>query len=100
MNDGKKYDNGKLRYDLVPFGALEEVIKVLGMGANKYGDDNWKRVDDLDRRYLTAAYRHLGKVMQGEELDEESGLPHVAHAITSLLFVQQARLNKGNTNEL
>ena len=100
MNEGKKFDGGKLRYDLVPFGALEEVIKVLGMGAQKYGDDNWKMVDDLERRYVTAAYRHLGRVMQGEEFDEESGLPHIAHAITSLMFVQQARLNKGDSNEL
>ena len=95
MNDGKKYDNGKLRYDLVPFAALEEVIKVLGMGALKYGDDNWKRVDDLERRYLSACYRHLGRVMQGEELDQESGLPHLAHAVTSLLFVLQARHEGG-----
>ena len=91
MDDGKKYDDGKLRYDLVPFGALEEVIKVLGMGAIKYGDDNWKRVDNLERRYLAAAYRHLGQVMQGEDTDDESGLPHLAHAITGLMFVLQAR---------
>ena len=32
----RKYDQGKLRYDLMPAKVLEQVVDVLTYGANKY----------------------------------------------------------------
>lgn len=87
MNEGKKFDAGKPRYDLMPFAALDEVGRVLGYGAEKYGPENWRRVPDANARYIAAALRHISAYQQGKEFDEESGLPHLAHALTSLLFV-------------
>ena len=97
--NGVKYDGDKLDWSLLQFGAIEEVLKVLGYGAKKYDRHNWKKLDNLDERYLTAAFRHLSAEMQGERLDPESGLPHIAHAMTGLMFVMQNRLNnlKGET---
>lgn len=41
---GNKFDNGKLRYDLLPFASIDEVVKVLTFGAEKYVDNNWQLV--------------------------------------------------------
>ena len=85
--EGKKLDGGKLNYALVPWKAMDEVVKVLMFGAAKYSVDNWKKVEDAKRRYLSAAYRHLNAVSEGEWLDSESGLPHAAHAVCCLIFI-------------
>ncbi len=82
-----KLDSGKLRYDLLPFEQLEEIVKVLTYGANKYAPNNWKLVQEPIDRYKAATLRHLSAYMQGEELDQESGLPHLAHAGTNILFL-------------
>ena len=36
MAEGRKYDGGKLEYGLLPPLALEETVKVLTFGAQKY----------------------------------------------------------------
>ena len=62
---GRKYDGGKLRYDLVPTLALEEVVKVITKGAEKYDDDNWKNVPEGRRRYYAASMRHTQEWKKG-----------------------------------
>lgn len=89
---GKKYDNEKPRTDLLPPRALMEVAKVLGFGAEKYGPDNWKKLEDLQRRYTGAALRHIFDHMAGLEFDNETGIDHIAHAICCLLFKLEAKL--------
>ncbi len=84
---GRKDDDGKPRWDLLPFAEVEEVVKVLTYGARRYGDHNWRQVDNAQNRYLAAALRHISSHRQGAQLDDESGLPHLAHAIASLLFI-------------
>ncbi|NLA84833.1 MAG: hypothetical protein GX854_09995 [Clostridiales bacterium] len=43
LKEGIKYDSEKLRYDLFPVEALEEITKVLTYGAAKYSPDNWRK---------------------------------------------------------
>lgn len=90
---GIKYDNGKSEYGLLPPYALEEVAKVLTFGANKYDRENWRKIDELDRRYFDAAQRHIWALKRDEGIDPESGLHHIAHAITCLLFILESELN-------
>jgi hypothetical protein len=90
MSEGVKYDTSKPRWSLIPNGTLEEVIKVLEYGANKYSPDNWKKVPEMEVRYYDAAMRHIDSYWQGEYLDEESGQPHLAHAVCCLLFLMWA----------
>lgn len=85
--DGMKYDQNKLDYTLIPFWALHDVVRVLEHGVKKYRRDNWQRVERPRRRYLAAAFRHLSAVSDGEWLDQDSGLPHVAHAACNCLFL-------------
>ena len=88
-NTGVKYDGEKPRFDLVPARAELEVVKVLTYGAAKYGANNWSQLEDLESRYLAAALRHISAHRRGEKIDPESGLPHLAHAATSLMFVME-----------
>ena len=89
---GIKYDSNKPEYSLLPPHALEEIVKVLSFGAKKYARDNWRKLDDAERRYFDAAQRHIWAVAKGEDLDPESGLPHEAHALCCLLFILQLKL--------
>ena len=85
---GIKNDQQKLRYDLLPVEPLEALVAVLTYGASKYADNNWKYVTPFDDRYYAAALRHLTAWRKGEELDKESGMPHLAHAMCCLVFLQ------------
>jgi len=84
---GLKLDAEKDRWDLLPPRAARLVVKALGFGASIYGDDNWRRVKSLRRRYYAATLRHVIAWWAGEANDPDSGLPHLAHAICCLLFI-------------
>lgn len=83
---GMKYDDGKLDFTLLPWESVEEVVKVLMFGAEKYERDNWKDVGDGYYRYLKALARHFSDIMKGEDVDPESKLPHLAHIAVNALF--------------
>lgn len=83
---GIKHDTNKPRMDLLPFDALAEVARVMGVGAEKYGDDNWRLVEPATR-YEAALLRHYAAYKSGEVNDPETGLPHLAHMATNALFI-------------
>jgi hypothetical protein len=94
---GIKNDLGKLRWDLLPIECLKEVVEIYTFGSKKYdekyGEENWKKVDNPKRRYYAALHRHLsewwlytssdGKL--GEGVDKESGKSHIFHVIWNAL---------------
>ncbi len=80
-----KHDKFKSRLDLLPAGAFEFIGHVLRNGADKYSVDNWRKCQD-PARYIGPILRHVAKHMQGQFLDKESNLPHLAHAVCSGLF--------------
>lgn len=84
--ESKKFDGGKPRMELLPGDALTEVAKVLAEGAKKYDDHNWRK-GMKHSRLLGAALRHIHVYNDGEDLDPETGLSHLAHASCCLLFL-------------
>lgn len=84
--EGRKDDEGKLRFDLLPVDALAEVTDVFTEGASKYGDRNWEAGMRWGRVF-SAAMRHLWAFWWGEELDAETGRHHLAHAACCVLFL-------------
>lgn len=72
------------RYDLIPWGAMDEVARVYGFGANKYESWNWAKGYSWSLS-TGAALRHLTAFAAGEDLDPESELPHLAHAVFHML---------------
>ena len=93
--NGKKFDQGKTEWDLLPLGPVEEIVKVLMHGREKYGRDNWQLVDNPIRRYYAAAQRHLAAFRRArfdtkdpyDAIDAESHLHHLAHAACCVLFL-------------
>lgn len=83
---GVKHDGEKVRMDLLPAFALEEIAKVMTFGAKKYEAHNWKKGIAYSR-LIGAALRHLLAWARGEELDPESGLTHLAHAGCCIVFL-------------
>jgi hypothetical protein len=87
MSDGfTKYDESKRRYDLIPYDALEEIIKALEFGAHKYDDYNWLKCPSRIT-YWRPLMRHATAWIRGVDVDPESGLSHLAHCGANLLIL-------------
>jgi hypothetical protein len=91
VTPGRKYDAGKPRWSLLDLSIVEQIVAVLTYGAAKYtvgadsGDNNWQKV--APAKYHDALLRHVTAWQSGARCDEESGLPHLAHAGACLLFL-------------
>jgi len=81
----RKFDTGKLRWDLLPFRAVKLVVQVMTFGAAKYEPNNWQGIEV--ERYEAAMFRHYEAWRSGEVNDTESGLPHLAHMACCSLFI-------------
>lgn len=87
---GAKHDSGKLLFGCFTQGlapVIKGVVAVLTYGSQKYARDSWQKVPNARERYMDAADRHLNSMNMGEAKDDESGLPHIFHAICNLMFV-------------
>lgn len=99
---GNKFDGDKLRFDLVSPHFEAELAAVMTYGAKKYGERNWEKGISISR-YYGALRRHLLYWVNGEEVDVESGLHHLAHATACLMMMKEtARLRpeKDDRSEL
>lgn len=80
------------RYDLLPWEALAKVARHYGVGAQKYAAHNWRRGYEWSKSYA-ALMRHLTAFWSGEDIDEETGSPHMAavvfHALALLTFMDE-----------
>lgn len=97
-NQGTKDDKQKLRYELVPYDALDAVVEVLGFGTAKYGDRNWELGLNWSRMF-GAACRHAKAWWMGEDNDPESGKPHLAHFACCALMLLAYYLRKKGTDD-
>lgn len=82
-----KFDKDKPQINLVPLKQVEKIAEVLTFGAKKYQPESWKTVHNAEDRYFSAAMRHLIAYQNNESVDKESGLSHLAHAATNLIFL-------------
>jgi hypothetical protein len=95
LEEGLKYDQGKIRYDLLPFRALHEVARVFTVGAEKYDARNWEKGMDYSKIFA-ALHRHLSTWWGGSAINhEDGGLLHLAQvawcALALLHYTQFAR---------
>ena len=94
QEQGMKFDSGKLLYSLIPPETSKALAEVLSFGAQKYPPDNWMLVENGKQRYLDALYRHLQAYRFGEAVDPESGLHHLAHALSNVAFLHYLETTK------
>jgi hypothetical protein len=95
QTSAKKQSDGKPPLDLIiRLPGLLDVANVFGYGANKYpdidGDFNWRKgVNDFKykSKLIAAGLRHVAAYMCGDKNDKETGIPHLAHAVSNFLMV-------------
>jgi len=72
---GMKRDSqtSKVRYDLVDMGMLKRWAELMGRGAEKYGDHNWKLANGAEElnRFKESAFRHFMQWFNGENIEED-----------------------------
>lgn len=64
----------------------EELSKVMMFGAIKYERDNWKKGSPYNS-VLASIQRHVWQLRKGEDIDQESKLPHYAHITANCMFL-------------
>lgn len=81
----------KVPVSVIPSPAILELGLALMAGARKYGRHNYRVAKVRFSVYYDAAMRHLMAAWEGEELDPESGLPHLAHVMACMAILIDAR---------
>lgn len=108
MSDLKiKAATGKVAFYLLPLRFLIGVCRVFFYGSRKYKIGNWYAADDTEEianRYVGGFLRHLAETQQPNgtydlssigALDDESGLPHIDHAICGLIMLRGLAVKHG-----
>jgi hypothetical protein len=67
------------RADLLPAHAVLAVAKVLKLGCDKYGEDNWHKITAAEN--VNHALIHLLAIRAGDKTDD-----HLEHAACRILF--------------
>jgi len=80
------------RFDLLPAEALAAVARHYGVGAAKYSAHYWRKGYEWSKSYA-ALQRHANAFWAGEDIDEETGSPHMAgvafHALSLITFMAE-----------
>jgi hypothetical protein len=92
LQEGTKFDDGKVPLDLWSPDALIATAQVLAFGAEKYEPYNWAKGIKYSRVFA-ALLRHLWAWFRGEQFDSETNLNHLAHAMCCLMFLLHYEMN-------
>ena len=97
MSGPLKFDKEKLRVELVPPEFIMATASALTHGAVKYAPGNWKEPPGFEwSRLYGGLQRHLQAWANGQDIDPDSGNPHLDHACAMLAFlVAHSRRNLG-----
>ena len=72
--------------NVLSFNCLEGACRVFEYGAKKYAAWNWAKGMQWSVP-LGCALRHMQAVLDGEFIDDESGLPHIDHVFSNLVML-------------
>ena len=77
-----------VRFDLIDGPALFEMAAVLHTGAEKYGADNWRKIDIPD--HLNHLIMHSYAYLSGDHSDA-----HLSHIMCRAMFAQAVAIQGG-----
>lgn len=96
------FQDGKLRWDLLPLEEVEDIVRVYTAGAKKYSDNSWQNLENGYQRYKAAMLRHLLEYEKGNKVDDDTGCHHlsqVAWNAIALLWLDKHGKGKENDNK-
>jgi hypothetical protein len=94
-----KKSEGKYKPTLVYPSFIEHIARVREYGVNKHGhSEDWRTTPKVF--HINATQRHINVYTSGEEFDQESGLPHLAHAACNLMFEIERAYGSGIIEDL
>jgi hypothetical protein len=73
--------------------VLMELGVAMMEGAKKYGRFNYRVIGVRYSVYFDACLRHLSLWWEGENIDAESGMPHVIKAMACLMILEDAKIH-------
>lgn len=88
----------KPKISSTPTIAIREMGKVFELGAKKYGRFNWREHKVSSTVYYDAAWRHMAAWFEGEDVDPESGVSHLAHVMACMAILIDAQ-DKNSLND-
>lgn len=94
FNEGKP----ELSYLLTFPDALKAFAKICMYGANKYERGNYLRGATVTQQ-IDSLMRHLSSYYNGEDIDPESGEPHVGHVVWNALQLAQMALTRPDMDD-
>lgn len=84
---GLRFNQGKLRYDLLHPVGTEGTVRILTKGAQKYAPRNWEKGMPWSS-VLASLKRHLAAFEKGIDFDDETGEKHIDHIACNVHFLQ------------
>lgn len=97
MKNGGNNPKDAVGSDKLPLHLWPETATALGClgcldGMLKYGRNNWRAAGVRTSIYVDACRRHINAFFDaGEDVDPDSGLDHLAHALACLAIIVDAR---------
>lgn len=82
----------KVPFSTIPSGVMAELGLVMMEGARKYGRHNYRAAGVRASVYYDAALRHWTRWWEGEDLDPDSGMSHLVHAIACAAVLRDAQM--------
>jgi hypothetical protein len=81
----------KAPFSTVPLPVVAELGVAMLEGALKYGRHNYRVSGVRGSVYIDAAFRHLAAFWEGQDIDPDSGLPHLVKAIACLAVLRDSQ---------
>ncbi len=99
MSEGRRYDAGKIRLDLLPVEWIWGLGSVMTAGAVKYAERNWEKGMKWSK-VIGSMLRHTYKFLAGERYDPETGCHHLAMVAWNALALMSYDLRSIGENDL
>ena len=72
--------------------VMAEVGIGMHEGARKYGSHNYRVTKVFAKTYYAAMLRHIMAWYEGEDIDPDSGVPHISKLISSAIVLRDAQI--------
>ncbi len=76
---GGKQSRASMRFDLLDAESMMKLAGICARGAEKYGVDNWRKIDTAD--HINHALAHMYAYLAGDRQDD-----HLGHALARSLM--------------